>query len=77
MDSVTEENVESIMKEKETTEKDIEILTKTSVETIWSRELSTLDKEYDKYKLLREKIQISGTTTSAKKKTKVIKKVKK
>ena len=77
MDSVTEENVESIMKEKETTEKDIEILTKTSVETIWSRELSMLDKEYDKYKLLREKIQISGTTTSAKKKTKVIKKVKK
>ena len=75
MDSVTEENVDSIMKEKENTEKEIEILTKTSVETIWSRELSTLDKEYDKYKVIREKIQTSPT--AAKKTGKKIKLVKK
>tara|TARA_A200000159_G_scaffold164697_1_gene195560 strand:- start:13 stop:3522 length:3510 start_codon:yes stop_codon:yes gene_type:complete len=75
MDSVTEENVESIMKEKENTENEIEILTKTSLETIWSKELSTLDKEYDKYKVIREKIQTSGTVPSVKKKTKIIKKI--
>ena len=34
MDSVTEENVAQIMKEKETTEKEIETLTKTRVQTL-------------------------------------------
>jgi hypothetical protein len=76
MDSVTEENVDSIMKEKENTEKEIEILTKTSVETIWSRELSTLDKEYDKYKVIREKIQTLPTAVKKTgKKIKLVKKV--
>jgi len=68
MDSVTEENVANIMNEKETTEKNIETLIKTSVETIWHREITTLDKEYDKYKSQREKIQMgSGEKNTAKK----------
>ena len=57
MDSVTEENVAQIMKEKETTEKDIDVLSKTRVQTLWSRELTKLETEYDKYKQQREKIQ--------------------
>ena len=57
MDSVTEENVAQIMKEKETTEKDIDVLSKTRVQTLWSRELTKLETEYDKYKQEREKIQ--------------------
>ena len=59
MDSVTEENVAQIMKEKETTEKEIDVLSKTRVQTLWSRELTKLETEYDKYKLQREKIQAS------------------
>ena len=65
------------MKEKENTEKDIEVLTKTSLQTIWSRELNTLEKEYDKYKLIREKIQTTGSTGTVKKTNKKIKIVKK
>lgn len=78
MDSVTEENVANIMNEKETTEKNIDTLIKTSVETIWHRELTTLDKEYDKYKLQREKIQLgSGEKNTAKKTGKKVKIVRK
>ena len=78
MDSVTEENVANIMNEKETTEKNIDTLIKTSVETIWHRELTTLDKEYDKYKLQREKIQMgSGEKNTAKKTSKKVKIVRK
>ena len=69
MDSVTEENVANIMNEKETTEKNIDTLIKTSVETIWHRELTTLDKEYDKYKLQREKIQMGSCEKNTAKKT--------
>ena len=78
MDSVTEENVANIMNEKETTEKNIETLIKTSVETIWHRELTALDKEYDKYKLQREKIQQgNGEKNTAKKTGKKVKIVRK
>ena len=66
MDSVTEENVTQIMKEKETTEKDIDTLTKTRVQTLWSRELHTLEGEYEKYKLHREKIQENNMSVKAK-----------
>lgn len=78
MDSVTEENVANIMNEKNNTEKNIDVLMKTSVETIWHRELTTLDKEYDKYKLQREKIQMgSGEKNTAKKTGKKVKIVRK
>ena len=65
MDSVTEENVTSIMKEKETTETELDTLKKTTVEKMWLGELNTLEKEYAKYKTKREKIQI-GEGTKAK-----------
>ena len=80
MDSVTEENVTNIMKEKETTETELDTLKKTTVEKMWLGELSNLEKEYAKYKTKREKIQLGeGTKTkshTATKKKVVIKKKK-
>ena len=73
MDSVTEENVASIMKDNENAVKELERLKKTSLEKMWLSELDTLEKEYTTYKSYREKIQ-SGSGSV---KVKVIKKKKK
>jgi DNA topoisomerase-2 len=54
MDSVTDENVKTILKEKEDTEKELEILKNTSEEQIWRKELDVLEKEYQKYRRNRE-----------------------
>ena len=79
MDSVTEENVANIMKEKENTELELDTLRKTTVEKMWITELNTLEKEYAKYKTKREKIQTEGPSkksSQATKKKVVIKKKK-
>ena len=65
MDSVTEENVANIMKEKENTETELDILRKTTLEKMWVTELDNLDKEYSKYKVRREKIQAGDPTKKA------------
>ena len=57
MDSVTEENVANIMKEKADTERELEILNATTLETMWLNELNALETEYDNYKKKREVIQ--------------------
>jgi DNA topoisomerase-2 len=57
MDSVTEENVQSILKEKADTEANLELLRSTSLQQMWKHELELFESEYDKYKLKREKIQ--------------------
>jgi len=57
MDSVTKENVENIMKEKETTETDLAALKSMTLEKMWLNELDVLDREYAVYKVKREKIQ--------------------
>jgi DNA topoisomerase-2 len=79
MDSVTEENVANIMKEKENTELELDTLRKTTVEKMWITELNTLEKEYAKYKTKREKIQTEGPSkksSQATKKKVVVKKKK-
>jgi DNA topoisomerase-2 len=68
MDSVTDENVIHIMKEKETMDKDLVVLKSTKVETIWLNELHILETEYDKYKSKRERIQSGLGGTDIKKK---------
>jgi hypothetical protein len=68
MDSVTEENVASIMKEKADTETELAILRATTLETMWLNELDNLEKEYDIYKKKREVIQTGERTTNEKKK---------
>ena len=57
MDSVTQENVDAIMKEKSDTEEALETLKATSCETMWMRELANFETEYGKYKTAREAIQ--------------------
>ena len=80
MDSVTQENVDAIMKEKADTEHELDTLKATSCETMWMRELVNFETEYAKYKAHREAIQnpapAEGKGSEGKKKvTKVIKKV--
>ena len=76
MDSVTQENVANIMKEKENTETELNLLKSTPLEKIWYHELDLLDNEYDKYKKIRENIQSGGGGSSKnvdKKVTKIVK----
>ena len=70
MDSVTEENVANIMKERENTELELDTLRKTTVEKMWITELNTLEKEYAKYKTKREKIQTEGPSKKSSQATK-------
>ena len=58
MDSVTDENVSSIMKEKTDTDIELSKLRKTSLEKMWSGELNTLRSQYIIYKQKRETIQL-------------------
>jgi DNA topoisomerase-2 len=67
MDSVTQENVEQILKEKEQCEKDLEFLQATTLEKMWSGELEAFEKEYMTYKAKREKIQAGGAGPQVKK----------
>ena len=69
MDSVTQENVESIMKEKENTENELAVLKATPLEKIWLNELHVLDTKYDVYKKHREEIQKCGITSVKKAKS--------
>tara|TARA_B110000879_G_scaffold212788_1_gene310935 strand:- start:1898 stop:5413 length:3516 start_codon:yes stop_codon:yes gene_type:complete len=58
MDSVTDENVSSILKEHTDTEKELDVLKRTKLETMWKHELQTLLSHYNVYKQKREKIQL-------------------
>jgi len=60
MDSVTEENVTNIMKEKSDTEAELDALKTKTLEQMWLVELDNLEKQYDLYKKKRVQIQ-SGT----------------
>jgi len=68
MDSVTQENVESIMKEEADTKMELDTLKATTLEQMWSTELGVLDVQYDLYKKKRESIQ-SGSGPAPKKLT--------
>jgi DNA topoisomerase-2 len=67
MDSVTQENVEQILKEKTQCEKDLEVLIATTLEKMWYSELEAFEKEYTSYKAKREKIQAGGVGPQVKK----------
>ena len=75
MDSVTQENVQSILKEKEETEKELNILTATTLEKMWLSELDEFEREYGVYKKRREQIQSGSTATAGGAKSKKIVKV--
>jgi DNA topoisomerase-2 len=63
-DSVTEENVAQIMKEKGNMEAELSTLRATTEETQWFNDLIALEKSYDEYKKKREQIQ-AGTATKS------------
>jgi hypothetical protein len=68
MDSVTEENVANIMKEKTDTEAELEVLKAKTLEKMWLDELEQLEKQYTMYKAKRVQIQEGGGKPSEKKK---------
>ena len=61
-DSVTEENVAKIMKEKAEMETNLKMLIATSFTKMWLNDLEVFEKKYLVYKGEREKIQYSATT---------------
>jgi len=78
MDSVTDENVSSILKERTDTENELNVLRTTSLENMWKSELKTLSGHYAVCKTKREQIQLGegakvAKKTAAKKVTKVLK----
>jgi DNA topoisomerase-2 len=66
MDSVSKENVERILKERDQMTQQLADLREKTVERIWLEELAELEKAYDKYKKARETIQNNGETSSEK-----------
>jgi DNA topoisomerase-2 len=57
MDSVTNENVDKLKKERDDTMKELEALKQTTLEQMWMRELETLEIKYTQYKKIREDLQ--------------------
>jgi len=78
MDSVTQENVDKIMKEKGEAEGELDVLRKTSLEQMWLNELAILEGEYDSYQRKRIQIQNGQGEKMVKKvaKKKVVRKAK-
>ena len=76
MDSVTQENVEKILKEMDEAEEELSALRALTLEKMWLGELDILEKEYDAYQKKRVQIQ-NGGAPAAKKvtKKKVVRKV--
>jgi DNA topoisomerase-2 len=70
MDSVTEENVSSIMKERADTEEELSVLVNTTLQQMWLHELSLFKKNYTTYKQKRDKIQLGQEKQTVKKVTK-------
>jgi DNA topoisomerase-2 len=69
MDSVTEENVASIMADKANSQKDLDVLLATSLAQMWINELDVLEREYDSYRMKRQQIQ-TGSAAKVKVKAK-------
>ena len=56
INNMTKVRVQKILKEKEDVVRELDILEKTELTTIWLRELDALEQQYKKYKEAREKI---------------------
>ena len=69
MDSVSEENVEKLLKEHHAKQDELERINSTTIETMWLSELEILEHEYQEYQKERELSQSGDTTLNKKKKT--------
>jgi len=67
MDSVTEENIEKLLKDKENKEKELENIIKTTINEMWVSELDTLKEQYIEYTNERTKL-MNGEEIKIKKK---------
>jgi DNA topoisomerase-2 len=76
MDSVTEENVEKLLKDHETKKQELSIVMNTTIYQMWNSELDKFQEEYLLYKEERERI-MSGLDNVQKKKMVVNKGIKK
>lgn len=74
MNSVTNENIEKIMKERDETQTVLNVLMIKPVSDIWHEELCMLEIEYNKYKNKRETLQITTEQKETKKKVFKVKK---
>ena len=74
MDSVSTENVERIMKERDSVKLELSVLKNKPIEQMWMEELVSFEKEYDQYKIMRETIQKGEPNTKT---TTVVKTTKK
>ena len=74
MDSVSEENVAQILKEVGEAERELDQLTRLTIENMWLQELAVLDREYDTYRQKRVQIQ-SGVTAAKPETKKVVRKI--
>lgn len=64
MDSVTQENVSTILKERDETEAALNALKVTTLENMWLQELEILETNYKIYKKQREQIQTTRLSSS-------------
>ena len=58
MDSVSDENVEKLLKEHESKEVELNIIKETSIQQMWLSELNILENEYQAYQKEREQSQV-------------------
>jgi DNA topoisomerase-2 len=68
MDSVTEENVEKLFKEKGEKDKELDIIKTTSINQMWTTELDNLKTLYIEYKECRQRLMDGGEKVKLKKK---------
>ena len=76
MDSVTQEHVDAIIKEKQTCENELTTLMETTEDQMWISELDAFETVYTKYKETRTELQsqtLKNTNTKTNKSTKIIK----
>ena len=66
MDSVTDENVQHILKERDQTVHELDVLKRTTCEQMWIKELGELETEYAKYKKHRASLLVEKKKPVAK-----------
>jgi hypothetical protein len=75
IDSVMEENVEKLRKERDEKRKELNELKNTTINQMWTRELCALEMAYDKYRYERKSRQEGLEEKEDKKVKKITKKV--
>ena len=73
MDSVTEENIDKLLKDKEGKESELNVIKNTSIHKMWKSELDVLKEQYVEYKDLRTRLE-NGDDDAKTNKKKVVSK---